>query len=187
MEARIRQEVFLGDLPGAAPTRLTNALNSAVYLPSGWLLWNRDGALVAQRLDVAKAALAGAPVTLAGGLSADLAVSAASVSATGLIAYRAGAASQTQLTWFDRSGSARGSVGEPDAYLANPRVAPDGRRVLVSRVAQGNVNIWLLDGARMSRLTFGVPFDGFPVWSPDGTRIVFMSNRRGVFDLYQKL
>jgi Tol biopolymer transport system component len=176
--------IYLGDLTGGALTRLTKAPSAPAYLPSGWMLWARDGALVAQRLDVAKAALTGAPVTLAGGLSAGLAASAASVSATGLIAYRVGAASQVQLAWFDRSGAAQGSVDQRGDV---PRVAPDGRRVVVSINSGGPSNIWLLDGSRISPLTSGTINNYFGMWSPDGTRIVFGSNRSGGFDLYEKL
>ncbi len=177
--------IYLGDLDGVAPTLLTNAPSVPVYLSTGWMLWVTGGALVAQRLDVGKAALAGAPVTLAGGLPAGGGVNSVSVSATGLVAYRVGAASQRQLTWFDRSGAARGSVSIPDGI--GPRVAPDGRRMLVTRPTAHGANLWLLDGERMSRLTFGVSGDFSPVWSPDGTRIVFESNRSGAFDLYQTL
>ena len=46
--------------------------------------------------------------------------------------------SQRQLTWVDRSGTARGTVGDPDATLNHPNVSPDGRRVVVSRIVQGN-------------------------------------------------
>ena len=55
----------LGSLDGEAPTRLTPAAGAGVYLPSGWLLWVRTGTqtLVAQRLDIANAALTGEPVT----------------------------------------------------------------------------------------------------------------------------
>ncbi len=177
--------IYLGDMTGGAATRLTNALSGPVYLPTGWMLWVRDGALVAQRLDVGKAALTGAPVTLATGLPAS--GNPVSVSATGLVAYRAGAASQTQLTWFDRSGAARGSLGAPDDHLLDPRVAPDGRRVVVARATAQSVNLWLLDGAHMSRLTFEAYVDFYSVWSTDGTRIVFGSNQSGTFDLYQTL
>ena len=72
--------------------------------------------------------------------------------------------------------------------LAHTRaLSPDGRRVAVTRRVQGNTDLWLLDGARMSRFTFDAGVDQIPVWSPDGTRIVFNSNRTGQFDLYQKL
>ena len=189
--------IYLGALDGSAPTRLTPADSAGVYLPAGrwceefvegWLLWVRAGTLVAQRLDVAKGALTGEPVTLADGVAVDTRYrSAVSVAATGLVAYRTGAGSQRQLTWVDRSGTARGTVGDPDATLSNPRVSPDGRRVAVARTVQGNTDLWLLDGARTSRFTFDAARDIRPVWSPDGTRIVFRSNRTGAGDLYQKL
>ena len=111
--------IYLGALDMSAPTRLTPADSGGVYLPTGWLLWVRAGTLVAQRLDVAQAALTGEPVTLADAVAVDATFSrsAVSVAATGLVAYRTGAGSQSQLTWFDRSGTARGTVGDPDATL----------------------------------------------------------------------
>ena len=51
-----------------------------------------------------------------------------------------------------------------------------------------NLDVWLLELGRgvLSRFTFDPAIDVFPIWSPDGSRIVFASNRKGPFDLYQK-
>ena len=192
--------IYLGALDGSAATRVAPADSAGVYLPSGpgpagafrgggWLLWVRAGTLVAQRLDVAKAALTGEPVTLDNGVAADSTFnwSAISVAPTGLVAYRTGGGSQRQLTWIDRSGTVQGTVGDPDATLLGPRVSPDGRRVAVARAVQGNFDLWLLDSARASRATFDATSHLYPIWSPDGARIVFRSGRTGIGDIYQKL
>ncbi len=185
--------IYLGALDGGPPTRLTPADGAGAYLPwagseGGWLLWVSAGTLRAQRLDVEKAALTGAPVTLADGVAGDGPRSAISVAATGLMAYRTGGGRQRQLTWVDRTGTARGTLGEPDPTLRGLSVSPDGRRVAVTRIVQGNADLWLLDGTRTIRFTFDPARDLDPVWSPDGTRIAFRSDSAASrFDLYQKL
>ena len=131
--------------------------------------------------------LTGELVKVADSVNFGLGWAGVSVAETGLVAYRTGTGGQRQLTWFDRSGAPRGTVGEPDASLAFPNVSPDGRRVVVRREVQGNVDLWLLDGGRTSRFTFDPAPDTIPVWSPDSTRIVFRSNRTGADDLYLKL
>jgi len=193
--------IHLGALDAPGTRRLTAADAAGVYLPAGpgpaeafrdggWLLWVRAGTLVAQRLDLDRQALTGDPVTLAVSVVVDASVTLAAVSASagGAVAYRAGAGRRQQLAWVDRSGKALGPLSAPyENALAGPRVSPDGHRVAVSRRVEGNSDIWLLDGTRPSRFTFDAAEDLTPVWSPDGTRIVFSSNRTGVYELYQKL
>src|SRR5262249_19792362 len=92
-----------------------------------------------------------------------------------------------QLTWFDRSGKAVGTLGAPDENgLQEVSLSPDGRRVAVQRTVQRNTDIWILDAAHQIRLASDPPLDMYPVWSPDGSRIVFGSYRKGPQDLYVK-
>ena len=181
--------VYIGALGSNVATRLTPSDGSATYLASGWLLWVRGGTLVAQRLDLAGPALTGKEVTLADGIALDFRWrSGVSVASTGLIAYRGGGGSRRQLTWFDRSGSQQGTLGEPDSLsLSQPRLTPDGHRAVVTRTVDGNFDVWLLDGSRTSRLTFDPARDDFEELSPDGSEIVFRSLRTRLGDLYAKL
>jgi Tol biopolymer transport system component len=182
--------IYLGTLEGSPPVRLSADVGPVAWLPSGWMVWlpldltqgTPKGSLMAQRLNLRNAKLTGGPVSIAGG------VGSFTAAATGLVAYEtARVAGPLQLTWVDRSGKELGTVGDADDTLRSPRVAPDGRRIVVSRVAQGNRDLWLLDGARTSRMTFDAGDDTSPVWSPDGLRITFASNRSGSFTLYDKL
>jgi Tol biopolymer transport system component len=181
--------IWLGSLDTPQTKRLTAADTAGVYAPEGWLLFIRGGTLVAQRLDLDRQQLTGDPVTVADSVTFDPNNSGAvSVAAAGLVAYRAGGINQRQLTWFDRTGKGLGTIGSPDENtLATPRLSPDGRRVAVQRTVQGNTDIWILDGTRTNRFTLGDNAETFPVWSPDGSRIVFTSDRKGPGgDLYQK-
>lgn len=94
-----------------------------------------------------------------------------------------------RLTWFDRQGKVAGTAGGPGLYRTLA-ISPDGKRVAFERAdpQTQNRDIWLLDVASgaVSRFTSDPGWEAFPTWSPDGSRIVFTSNRGGVFDLYQK-
>jgi Tol biopolymer transport system component len=192
--------VYLGSMDSQGTHLLTQTDTAGTaYLPSGWLLWVRDGALVAQRLDVKGRALTGDGVTVSDSVTVDSTYGvftasnrngggALSASASGLIAYRGGELTgQWQLKWFDRSGKMLGVLGASDeGSLSRPGLSPDGRRVAMHRTVQGNQDIWIFDGTRTSRFTFSKSNDEYALWSPDGTRIVFDSNRNGHRDLYVK-
>jgi eukaryotic-like serine/threonine-protein kinase len=180
--------IYLGSLDSTEIHRITASETPGVYLPSGLLLWSRSGTLVGQQLDTEKYALHGGPAILSDQVAFESGVGVAvSVSAGGMVAYRAGGTTRRQLTWFDRSGKTLGVLGDPDDKgLSSPSLSPDGRRVAVYRTEQGNADIWVLDGTHTDRLTFGGSLNRYPLWSPDGSRIVFDSNRKGHRDLYQK-
>ena len=101
---------------------------------------------------------------------------------------------QGRLTWFDRQGKVVGTVGEPGLYRTLT-ISPDGKRVAFERSTPvenqpttQNRDIWLFDAATgtTTRFTSDPGWEAFPTWSPDGSRIIFTSNRSGVYDLYQK-
>jgi Tol biopolymer transport system component len=91
--------------------------------------------------------------------------------------------------WFDRDGKPLGQVGAPGPVSAFA-ISPDGGTVAEERSDPhfGTYDLWLHDLARgaASRFTFDPKTDFLPVWSPDGSRIAFGSNRDGPVNLYQK-
>jgi dipeptidyl aminopeptidase/acylaminoacyl peptidase len=113
-----------------------------------------------------------------------------SVSQTGVLAYFSGGAiGGEHLTWFDRAGKYLGTLGIP-GDMRQPAISPDGSRVAIDqRSAQDAAHtIWLDDLAHntSSKFTFDTKDDGHPAWSPDGSQLVFISNRTGKYGLYRK-
>ncbi len=113
----------------------------------------------------------------------------ASASGTGMLAYAAAMLQRGRLTWFDRAGNSLNSVGV-EGDFSDFRLSPNGQTLAVSLVdpKAWNPDIWLIDLMRggPSRFTVGSALSAAPVWSPDGARIVFRSNRSGQTELYVK-
>ncbi len=113
-----------------------------------------------------------------------------SASRNGVLAFISGAQAQNvQMTWFDRSGKAVGTVGPP-VDMSWPALSPDGKTVAIDRrdAQTGYYDIWLHDLARGtdSRFTFNSQDNRFPVWSPDGRYLAFNSNRSVPQGVYKK-
>jgi Tol biopolymer transport system component len=93
------------------------------------------------------------------------------------------------LTWFDRKGGRGGVIGEAADY-SNPALSRDGHMLAVGKrdPVSRNRAIWIIDLVRgkSTPLTFDPADDFNPLWSPDGQKIIFVSNRKGHRDLYQK-
>jgi eukaryotic-like serine/threonine-protein kinase len=195
----IDKGIYLGALDSAETRRLAVADTAAAYVPSEYLLFMRQSTLYAQRFNASSGDLTGEAIpvvelvafydlVLAGGFS---------VSETGMLAYRTAVSNRRRLVWFDRAGKEVRALGAPDEnYLENPELSPDGRTVAVdlsvqgkNNIVQGNLDICLIDaaGGEPSRLTFDSAQDRYPVWSHDGKRIIFSTNRKGdIVNFYQK-
>ena len=88
------------------------------------------------------------------------------------------------LVWVDRTGKEEPIAASPRAYQ-HPRLSPDGTRVALTSTDQENdVLIWDLRRARLTRLTLDPGIDFFPVWTPNGERVVFTSDRSGTLNLW---
>jgi eukaryotic-like serine/threonine-protein kinase len=113
-----------------------------------------------------------------------------SASQTGVLMYTSGVGLlNAQLTWFDHAGKKLDNVGDP-ASLLSFSLSPDGGSLALARAGDtkiGYTDIWVRDLARgsESRLT-SAGNNGFPVWSADGTRLFFMSNRDRAWKVYGK-
>ena len=192
--------IYLGSLDTApdqqSAERLVPSAYTSVFVPSsssrvGWLLFIREGSLLAQPFDPDRRQLAGEALQVADGFSG-AGPRSFSASSGGTLAYRSGAIiADRRLSWFDRAGKLLETVGEPGEYNT-VSLSPDGTRVAVSRsdsAQSGAANdLWTYDFARgtSTRLTFDPALDWLATWSPGGDSIIYSSARSGNTDLYRK-
>ena len=185
--------IYVGSLDKQVPKLLVNTDASAAYAPPGYLLFLRDRTLMAQGFDADKLELKGEPFSVVEQVdrlgASGARFSLFSVSETGVLAYRSGFSDSSQLIWFDREGKQLSTVG-PAGGHNSPWLSPDEKRVAFGRQEPqgGGSDIWLIELARgnLNRFTFDPAGDQYPIWSHDGSRIVFSSEREGVLNLYQK-
>jgi Tol biopolymer transport system component len=183
--------IKIGSIDGGADRPVLPASSSAIYV-SGHLLFVREGNLLAQKFDPKTLATSGTPQPIAQRVEMSLFFwrwGLFSATENGLVAYSSALQTSSRLVWLDRFGREAGSVGEPAPY-SSPRLSPDGRLLAVAIVdsARNKPDVWLYDLGRgvRTRLTSGPSDNSAPVWSPDGSRIVFTSDRKHQGDLYAK-
>jgi len=168
--------------------------NSHAIYSQGYLLFVREDALMAQPFDAQRLVTTAEAVPVAEQIQRVLGSGNAGVfsaSEGGLLAFQGGAGADggTKLTWFDRAGRQIGVLGDPAAY-GDLDLSPDGKRASVSIPDQAGRarDIWIYDVTRglRTRFTFDPADEQASLWSPDGSRVVFNSRRKGHMDLYQK-
>jgi Tol biopolymer transport system component len=158
---------------------------SNVNYASGYLVYVRQGALVAHAFDLESLTVKGEPLTLAADVRMDERFSRGvfSVSTNGRLIYQTGKLrTRDQLRWRDRSGKALANVGEPAEFFSggHPDISPDGRlgSESVVNLENGISDVWLYDLANgeRRRLTFGEADKFMPIWTRDGRRVAYRSS-----------
>ena len=158
------------------------------YAPSGHLIYVQGATLMAAPFDLQRLALTGSAVPLVEGVQQSAADGNAqyALSDTGSLVYLSGGvqSQQLKLVWVNRNGAEQ-PVAAPEHAYVNPRISPDGRRIAVG-ITEQERQVWLYDLSRetLTRFTFQGDNNTAPFWTPDGRRIVFISNKEGPRNLF---
>jgi Tol biopolymer transport system component len=197
------QGIFLGSIDGQADARqLLPELSSAVYAPPGYVVFARDGELMAVPFDLDAGEVTGDPIDLGETVAVDATryIAGVSASADGTLAIRpppalaasagvTGGAFEAELTLLNRDGSLASHFGGVQLFTYLMAVAPDARSV-VAQIQDPRTSaseLWRFDvtsGARtpMTSMRTGGGWAGSPVWSHDGTRLAYACQPPGILD-----
>jgi len=198
------QGIYLGSIDAPSETsQLLPELSSGVYAAPGYVVFARDGQLMAAPFDADSGRITGDPVALGEAVAMDDIYYFAGVSAAfdGTLAIRpppapvvsaavwVGGAFDAELTLLERDGSVASRFGGMQLFTFRMALSPDGRAV-VAQVQDARTSaseLWRIDvasGARtpVTTMRTGGGWAGSPVWSPDGTRLAYGCQLPGILD-----
>ena len=166
--------LHIRSLDGKSDRVVAQTLSNVAYI-DGKLLMLRDSTLVSQPFDVARGVLTGAPSIVAQNVRFDASTWHGVFDAAGrtLIYQPGGTLSGTRLVWFSHDGKNLGTIGDVAKYY-DLKLSPDGHR-LVTNAGDPRADIWVIDVDRdvRTRLTFEGSMNEAPVWSHDGSEIIY--------------
>ncbi len=167
---------------------LVKGASDARFVPTGHLVYARGGALLAAAFDPTRLTIAGKSLPILDGVMTEVTGAAHfTFSNVGSLVHIPGGLQQVRhsLLWASRDGSEQPLPLPPRRY-GEPRLSPDGQRLALTVGAMTH-DVWVSDIARgtLSRVTF--EGDNYaPIWTPDGKRITFSSNREGPSNVFWK-
>ena len=182
--------VHLGSLDSNETKLLFHARSNVAYA-SSHILYVRNRMLMAQAFDEKRLEILGQPFPIADQVQYDeLTWRGVFSSSKGVLAYQGGnSGANSRLVMFDRAGTEIRTIGTPADFMSH-KVSPDGQRLAVAVLdsSVANYQLWLYDLLRKkeTRLTFGPNRNSFPVWAPDGKTLLFTSNKKGPYDIFEK-
>lgn len=155
----------------------------ARYVTTGHIVFMRSGSLWAVPFDVERLETTGPEVLVVNGVQTEeqngLAVYA--FPDAGFLIYQPGGAvaidtdsgNTNALVWVDRQGKESPLLTNAE-LLRDPRISPDGTKVALTIIGNNSSDVWIydLDRGTLSRRTHN-GFARFPLWSPDGSRLVY--------------
>ena len=173
------------DLRTGARKLLVEGGSHAQYLESGHLVYAASGTLRAVRFDLSKLAVVGTPRTVLPDVEMSREGAADfDVARDGTLVYTPGGVQNdvVTLTWVDRHGHEE-ALGTPPFKYRYPRLSPDGSRVAFG--SPRDLGMWDFSSRQLTWFAIGP--STYPVWMPDGKRLIFASTRAGAANIYQQV
>jgi serine/threonine protein kinase len=182
-------EIYVGDLESGQRERLLTADGVPKYVEPGYLLYSRNDRVVAQRFDAERRKLLGEPITLPDEPSGTAWTGYGRISASrrGIFLYVQERAVDTELQRVDLSGRLLGPQAAPEGRYVEMDISKDGNQAaLVKEISSSENELWILNlkTGTGTRLTSDRGRVSSPVLSPDGSRVVYSSNRSGAWEMY---
>jgi serine/threonine protein kinase len=182
--------IFAGSLDGTTKKMILRSSSNAMYA-NGNIIFIQGKTVMAQKFDPENLALSGEPFVLDNDVVNDISWNLAmySVSTNGILLSQKGVlASGAPVEIYSREGKLVQTMGGPDEQQ-NPQFSPDGGKLAVwlYDIKSRKSNLWIYDRrtggkTRLTNSKFG---EFRPLWSPDGSKILYWSiGRRGIFEVF---